>query len=163
MSYINLIHTVFSVLALISGAVVIIQTKGTITHKRYGYTYFISMLILIATSFMIFDLFEGFGAYHVLAIVSLVTLFLGMFFPLFKRNYRGWLIQHYMWMSYSYVGLVMAGGSHLFAMVPNWPSWLSILLFWVLPYVVGSILIFKNRKKILQDIKERYKMDIVVR
>lgn len=163
MSSINLIHTIFSVLALISGAVVIMQTKGTTAHKRYGYTYCISMVILIATSFMIFDLFEGFGAYHALAIVSLVTLCLGMFFPLFKRNYSGWVIQHYMWMSYSYVGLVMAGGSHLFAVFPTWPSWLSITLFWVLPYVAGSILIFRNRKKILLEIQEKFKLDIKVR
>ena len=163
MRIINLIHTLFSVLALFSGAFVLLNIKGTRLHKRIGYLYVLSMLILLLTSFLIFDLFAGFGPYHVLSIVSLVTLLLGMYFPLFKRTYRGWVLQHYMWMSYSYVGLLMAGGSHLFALVPHWPIWLSISLFWVLPYLLGSILIFTRRKRILQQLKMRSGLDMIVR
>ncbi|MGB5941545.1 MAG: DUF2306 domain-containing protein [Leeuwenhoekiella sp.] len=162
MDTITLVHSIFSVIALFAGSVVLLKPKGTPFHVKTGYTYVLSMLILLATSFFIFDLFNAFGAYHVMAIISFITLGLGMYFPLFARNKKNWAIQHYMWMSYSYVGLVMAGGSHLFGLV-DWPSWLSIVVFWGLPYVVGSILIFRNRKKILENVKRRTGLDITVR
>ncbi len=113
--------------------------------------------------FFIFDLFGSFGAFHVLALVSFITLGLGMYFPLFARSNASWLVHHYMWMSYSYVGLVMAAGSHLFGVFPQWPGWLRMLLFWGLPYILGTVLIFRNRKRILQEVKERTKMDFLVR
>ena len=163
MEIIRFIHTIFSVVALLAGGYVLLNHKGTQRHKVVGRVYAISMLVLLITSFFIFDLFGSFGPFHVLSIVSIITLALGMYFPLFARQNRGWLIQHYMWMSYSYVGLVMAGGSHLFGLMPAWPYWLQMALFWGLPYVVGSILIFWNRKRILQEVKARTGMDFVVR
>lgn len=163
MSTINIIHTVFSVTALLAGGFIFFNAKGTRRHVKAGWLYVASMLILLFTSFFIFDLFGGFGVYHALSIVSLVTMGLGIYFPLVARSNAGWLIQHYMWMSYSYVGLVMAGGPHLFALVPDWPSWLRIFLFWGLPYILGSFWIFRNRKRILQEVKERKKLEIVVR
>ncbi len=159
----NFVHTIFSAAALISGAMVLSSRKATRRHRKVGYVYVVSMLGSLLTSFFIFDLFGTWGAYHWLAIVSLVTLCLGMYFPLFARNFKGWAVQHYMWMSYSYVGLVMAGGSHLFQYTTHWPSWLSISLYWALPYVVGTFLIFRNRKKILADVKDRFGYDFTVR
>jgi uncharacterized membrane protein len=157
------LHTVLSVIALISGAIVFFSWKGTKLHKRTGYIYVISMLGCLGTSFFIFDLFGAWGPFHWMALVSLVTLSLGMMFPLFFRQKRNWLIHHYMWMSYSYVGLVMAAGSHLFAVVPSWPGWLRMLLFWGLPYTVGSLLIFRNRKAILQKVNDSKGWDLLVR
>ncbi len=163
MHLINFIHTLFSVLALLAGGYIFFSAKGTARHVQAGWVYVASMLILIFTSFFIFDLFGGFGVFHALSIVSLGTMALGIYFPLFARSNRGWLIQHYMWMSYSYVGLVMAGGSHLFGLVPEWPNWLRIFLFWGLPYLLGSFWIFRFRKRTLQEVKDRKGLQIVVR
>ena len=104
MSAINFIHTVFSVIALLAGGFIFFNAKGTRQHVQAGWLYVASMLILLFTSFFIFDLFGSFGAFHVLSIVSLVTMGLGMYFPLSARSNAGWLIQHYMWMSYSWLG-----------------------------------------------------------
>lgn len=163
MNFINTVHTIFSVLAVITGGVVLLQPKGTRLHIRVGYAYVVSMFFCLFTSFFIFDLFGSFGAYHVLSIVSLVTIGLGMYFAIFGRNSKGWAIQHYMWMSYSFVGLIMAGGSHLFGVFRGLPNWLEIILYWVLPYAVGSWLIFRNRRKILSSVKDRTGMDFMVR
>jgi len=51
MRIVNLIHTLFSVLALFSGEFMLLNIKGTRLHKRIGYLYLLSMLILILTSF----------------------------------------------------------------------------------------------------------------
>jgi len=149
------IHTIFSSIALIAGAIIFIRPKGTPLHRKLGYAYNISMVGLIVTSFWIFELFEGFGVYHALSIVSLVTLAIGMYYPLFGRAKDSWFGYHYVWMAYSYIGLIMAGGSHLFQYFPDWPVWFRAALFWGLPYVGGSILVFSNKKKLMASVSAR--------
>ena len=163
MTPIVLAHTVFCVIALFAGGYIFATTKGTVGHVRIGKVYAASMLLLLATSFFIFDLFGTFGAYHALALVSLVTLGLGMYAAIWGRPSRYWLLSHYMWMSYSYVGLVMAGGSHLINAFPEWPTWLSLGLFWGVPLVGGGALINLNRKRILAETSQRKGLDVVVR
>jgi uncharacterized membrane protein len=153
-----IIHTTFSVIALLAG-IIFLLPKGTEKHKKMGYLYTTCMLICVVTSFGLFNLWGGFGVYHVLSIVSFITLIIALYFPLFARNNKHWIVQHSIWMGYSYIGLVMAGGSHLFGVFPNWPSWLRIVAFWVFPYVLGSILIFKNKneavKKATNNLKNK--------
>jgi uncharacterized membrane protein len=146
------IHTLFSILALLTG-IIFLMPKGTKLHKKLGYGYSCSMIICVTTSFGLFKIWGHFGVYHVLSIVSFVTLMFALFFPLFGRHRKGWVQSHLIWMGYSYVGLLMAGGSHLFGLTPDWPTWLQITLFWALPYVVGSVLIFSNRKKAAEAAK----------
>jgi len=112
------------------------------------------MLILLVTSFWIFDLFGAFGVYHALSIVSSLTLIIALYFPLAGRKKANWVEHHLLWMGYSYVGLIMAGGSHLFPIFTDWPVWLRMTLFWGLPYAVGSVLIFKNKKSAAKSAAE---------
>jgi len=149
----NLIHTILSTTALLSGIIFFFK-KGTIVHVRIGYVYVFSMLGCLITSMFIFDLFGAWGPYHYMAVVSIITLGLGLSFPWFFRHKPNWLIHHYMWMSYSYVGLVMAGGSHLFLLFPEWSGWVRMLLFWGLPYAVGSVYIFINRKGLIEKMNQ---------
>ncbi len=138
------VHTTFSILALLAGLIFLLP-KGTKKHKKIGYIYSISMILCVVTSFGLFNLWGSFGVYHVLSIVSFLTLVIALYFPLFGRKNKKWILQHSIWMGYSYVGLIMAAGSHLFGVFPDWPNWLRIGLFWVLPYFTGSVLIFKNK------------------
>lgn len=142
------IHTIFSVMALLVGAYIFFIKKGTSKHKILGYIYSLSMLALIVSSFWIFELWGSFGIYHIMSLVSFITLMIGLSFPLLFRHLSYWYIQHYIWMSYSYVGLLMAGGSHIFRLFPDTPSWILMLILWGLPYIVGSILIFSNLNKV---------------
>lgn len=163
MDWFGLVHTVFSVSALLAGGYVFLIAKGTRRHVTIGKVYVGSMIVLLFTSFFIFDLFGGFGVFHVMALVSIVTLGLGMYAAVFGRDSEGWLVGHYMWMSYSYVGLVMAAGSHLFGAFPDLPWWLAVFLFWGLPYGVGSYLIFSLRKSILAETSRRKKLSVTVK
>jgi len=150
------IHTIFSVTALLAGAIFLFS-KGTKLHKKIGYVYTLSMLSCVITSFGLFSLWGSFGVYHALSIVSFLTLMIALYFPLFGRKKKNWVEQHLVWMGYSYIGLVMAGGSHLFNLVPDWPSWLSMGLFWFVPYLVGSVLIFSNMTKAAQNARGNMK------
>lgn len=146
-----IVHTLFSVTALVAGAYIFFIQKGTSLHKSLGYIYSTSMVALIVTSFWIFELWGGFGVYHAMSMVSFITLCIGLYFPLFRRDLEHWYVHHYIWMGYSYIGLVMAGGSHCFKYFSDYPSWLLMIAFWGLPYGIGSYLIFSNKKKITDN------------
>lgn len=147
------VHTILAVVAIVAGAWNFMQPKGTRPHRRVGWVYAGSMVGMLATSFFIFDLFGGFGVFHVMALFSAATLALALYFPLRRHRHPGWLVHHYYWMSYSYVGLVMAGGSHLFGLVPGVPWMLRAFLFWGVPYLVGSALISRRRAAILEPLQ----------
>ena len=57
----GLVHLVFSILSLITGSFVLGLKKGTKTHKKIGYVYSVSMIIVLATSFTMYNLFETMG------------------------------------------------------------------------------------------------------
>ena len=108
-----IVHTIFSTLALLAGVIFLIP-KGTKKHKKIGYLYVFSMIVSLITSFVLFNLWNSFGVYHALSIVSFLTLAIALYFPIGGRNKKKWAEYHLLWMGYSYIGLVMAAGSHLF-------------------------------------------------
>ncbi|MBR9920192.1 MAG: hypothetical protein GYB31_05075 [Bacteroidetes bacterium] len=149
----NIFHALCGVISLLAGLGIFLSRKGTRLHRRMGWTYTISMFVLLITSFFIYDFFGRFGAFHILFLLSAGTLMIGLSMPLFFRNrWQNWVIHHYFWMSYSYVGLVMATGSHLFGLVPAWPVWLRICAFWLFPYLVGTILIYSWKNRVLASL-----------
>ena len=77
------------------------------------------MVGLNLTGFFIYDLFGGFGAFHWMAVASLLTLLAGMV-PLFaRRPGRQWLTLHGAFVSGSYVGLIAAAASEIIGRAPN--------------------------------------------
>jgi uncharacterized membrane protein len=143
-------HAFVGITALASGAWNLSTKKGTGLHRAMGYLYVISMAALVITSFFIYEVFSSFGPFHIMSIVSGVTLIMALYFPIRREKYENWLEHHYMWISWSYIGLLMATGSHLFQYgPPGWPFWARAVLYWALPMVCGAFLIYWNRKQTL--------------
>src|SRR5688500_19000433 len=67
----GLIHAGFGIIALVLGLVVVVLQKGTAWHRRAGLLYAAAMLLLNGTALAIYDLFGGFGPFHIVALVSL--------------------------------------------------------------------------------------------
>jgi uncharacterized membrane protein len=101
------IHAGFGIAGLLLGLAVVAMRKGTTWHRRTGLLYAAAMLLLNATALAIYDLFGGFGPFHILALVSLATLAAGVM-PVWLRRPREWLDVHARCMSWSYAGLVAA-------------------------------------------------------
>ena len=101
----GLFHTLVAILAMIFGAIVLLYPKGTKRHKRLGYGYVISMSLMIASSFAIYN-FGGFSLFHAFSVVSIITLVAGIY-PAIRRS-EGWYRKHYYFMSWSVVGLYCA-------------------------------------------------------
>lgn len=147
-------HLIVSIIAMISGMMVLCKPKGTKGHKQVGYLYVVAMLLVNLTAFMIYRLFGGFGIFHFFAIVSLLTLLAGMY-PILKRKGKQYLFRHFNYMYWSVVGLYCAFCAEVLTRVPLLldiqNSWeLFSLLVGVSIFVVMLIatLIFKKYKPI---------------
>ncbi|UOR07573.1 DUF2306 domain-containing protein [Hymenobacter aerilatus] len=144
----GLIHLLSALLAMLTGAMVLLNRKGGHTHKRLGYAYVACMLVLNATAFMIYHLFGTFGPFHALSIVSL-TVLTGGILPMWWRvkNALHW---HYYFMNWSVVGLYAAFWAEtLTRTLPSQRFWPMVLVATVLTATVGSLLIRRNAARFL--------------
>lgn len=115
---IQLIHIVFGFSSLIFGLYVLCATKGTKRHKAIGKLYVISMVLLNATAFGIYELFDGFGIFHWAAIISSMTILGGIGVLMFRRKFKNWVSLHYELMVWSYIGLLAATSNEAFVHIP---------------------------------------------
>lgn len=119
MSTLGWIHTIFAVIALLTGAVVLVRRKGGRWHRTLGHFYLTSMVTLNVTGLFITRLYGGFGPFHWMALISLLTLLAGMVPVLTRRPRGGWLEQHAAFLSGSYVGLLAAAASEVTSRLPG--------------------------------------------
>lgn len=117
----GLIHVIASTIALITGSMVLLMSKGTKRHIRIGYVYVMSMGILIVTALMIYRLFDGWGIFHYTTIVSLLTLAGGMIPIWTKRPARTWHALHFSFMYWSVIGLYAAFAAEMLTRIPDTP------------------------------------------
>ncbi|PKD19572.1 hypothetical protein APR41_02910 [Salegentibacter salinarum] len=111
------IHTIAAIIALITGSMILAKAKGTFQHKITGRIYGVSMLIVCITAFMIYRVHHTFGVLHVFAVVSTITLVLGML-PMYLKVYKKPRIVHLSWMYWSVIGLYCAFAAEIFTRLP---------------------------------------------
>lgn len=146
-SYTGLFHTITAILSMIFGTAVLLNRKGTLRHRRMGRVYGISMLLMILSAFAIYNL-GGFSLFHAFALVSLITLILGII-PVLRKKKPNWYASHYYFMSWSVVGLYCAFwaelGVRFFDMRYFW--WV-VMMATGLTAGIGSFYIRKEAKKL---------------
>ena len=146
-SNIGLLHTIFAVLAMVFGTIVLFKTKGTKTHKKLGYVYVISMLTLNISSFFIVN-FGGFSLFHGLAIFSFITI-LAAIIPTLLRT-KNWIYFHFYFMNWSVIGLYCAFIAEVGTrFVKNMQQfWWVVFLAMLFPCIIGAIMINKKAKEL---------------
>ncbi len=112
----GVIHLIAALVAMITGMMVLVREKGTRVHKKTGYIYCLSMIVLNFTAFMIYRLYGKFGLFHYMALVSVLTLLAGMF-PVLRRKNRN-LYLHFSFMYWSVIGLYCAFVAEVFSRLP---------------------------------------------
>lgn len=149
-STIGFLHLLFSIISMITGLIVILNTKGTKFHKKVGNVYVVNMLLLNISSFSISN-FNGFSIFHFFAIVSLITILAGMY-PVLKRS-ENWLQKHYYFMAWSVVGLYCAFWSEVGTrFVKNMQDfWWAVAIATFLTAFLGNYFIKKNAKKLTEQ------------
>lgn len=146
-SNIGWFHFLTAVLAMITGSIVLLNKKGTIFHKRIGYIYLTSMLLLNVSSFFIMS-FGSFSLFHFFAIVSLVSIFGGML-PTIKKG-KNWFGYHFYFMNWSVVGLFCAFWAEVGTrFVDNMKDfWWMVALATFITAFIGSRIINREAKKL---------------
>ena len=144
-SPLGLVHLIFALVATITGSFVLGIRKGTKTHKRVGYTYFVSMVGLNGTAFMIYGLFGYFGVFHWAAVFSSLTILAGMI-PIIKKK-KGWIYRHFNFMYWSVIGLYAAFAAETLTRVPETPFFGMVGIATGLIVLMGAIGLIRYRKK----------------
>ena len=116
MTSMGMAHVASALAALALGALVLLERKGTQTHRALGAGYVLAMLMVNLTSLAIFQLTGRFGPFHALALVNLATIAWGVRAALVQG--KGALQTHAYCMAWSYVGLLAAAGAEVVVRVP---------------------------------------------
>lgn len=131
---IPLLHIANSTLALLFGFCIFLVSKGTRSHKLFGYGFVISMALLNISAVFIYNLTGRMGPFHIAAVFSFITLVAG-FLPVWrKKPAKLWLEYHYQFMCWCYAGLVAAAFSEISTRLPSSPFWPVV--------IAGSFLVF---------------------
>lgn len=107
------IHTVLAALGILVGLVQLLRPKGGSIHRALGYAFVYAMLIADGTAMLIFQFTGSFNILHTGAIANLVCIVAAIIPVLRNPRPSNWKIQHYTWMSWSYVGLLAAAATEL--------------------------------------------------
>ncbi len=144
---IGLAHVIIALLAIIIGTLVILSRKGTRKHKWLGRGYVCTMVAVNISAFLIYELFGGFGLFHWLALVSLLTVLVG-YIPARLRG-PGWKVQHAYFMSGSYVGLIAALAAETLTRMPLLPFFGAVALASISVIFLGIVLMFRFIPRLL--------------
>ncbi|WP_051203309.1 DUF2306 domain-containing protein [Hugenholtzia roseola] len=141
------IHFVAGCLALVSGTYVVLATKGTKLHRKMGYGYVLSMLVLIVSGFMIYRLFKGFGIFHYFNLLALLSLSVGMIPILLKKPIQTWKYLHFSFMYWSVMGLYAAFVAEMLTRIPKTPFFGMVGAATAAVMMVGGIFFGINKAK----------------
>ena len=144
-SDIGLVHLIASLIAMVSGQVVLSMKKGTKLHKQIGYLYVFSMLVLNATAFMTYRLFGGFGIFHFAAIGSSLTIMAGIL-PAIRRKNKSWIYRHFTFMYWSVIGLYAAFASEALTRIPETPFFGMVGIATALIMAIGAVIFVRYKK-----------------
>lgn len=144
------VHLVLALAAIVAGAGVVGMKKGTGVHRLVGFVYASTMFGVLGSAMLIYNLTGDFGPFHVLALVSLVTIISGVVPVLLRRPRGGWIELHAYFMSWSYVGLLAAAASETLTRVPETPFWWGVVAASTVVVSVGAWFIYRNVPRILR-------------
>ena len=126
-------HVLAAFTALVAGAAVLPLPKGTHTHRVIG-TVYVLALVLVDVAALSLHRENAFGVFHALAVVSLVTIAVGLSPLLLGRRSPAGIATHAYCMTWSYAGLVAAGCGQLAVAVGQDAA------AWVVPVAIGTVL-----------------------
>ncbi|UOG76274.1 hypothetical protein MTX78_06655 [Hymenobacter tibetensis] len=146
-STVGFVHLVAALASLLLGTMVLALQKGGRRHKRLGYAYVSCLLVMLGTSFGIYRQYQGFGIFHVAALLSAVTLGAGMVPVLRKKPARTWRTLHYSFMYLSVLELYVALVAEVLVRMPGWSFWEVVGASVAVVGVPGAVLFGRLRRR----------------
>jgi uncharacterized membrane protein len=139
------IHTTLAITAVLTGAIILARKKGDVFHTRLGKIFVASMILVNITAFALWPKY-GFSFFQPLALWNLVWVLFGYYYAVKKPN-KNWLISHYYFITYAYVGVVAAGAARIpliFGISPGPAAFIAIAVV----FCISAYFIEKQSKKL---------------
>jgi uncharacterized membrane protein len=138
-------HVAFALAAMILGMGIFTSRRGTPFHRKLGYAYITSMLVLNVSALLLFARTGTFGPFHIAALISLVTLMAGAVPAITRKPKNAWLALHWEFMSWSFVGLLAGAVAETAFRIPGLAYWPAIVVASLVTVFVGGVLIYGSR------------------
>ncbi|WP_461170515.1 DUF2306 domain-containing protein [Arthrobacter sp. Z1-15] len=135
------LHVLTVTAALVSGIMVLVLPKGSVAHKRLGWLYLASTVVMALSSFGIYELRSGPSLFHAVSVTMLITVGLGVYQPLRRKRSSTWLFWHLLLLQISYVMLVVTGIAQFFDRLPFSSPAANAVVFLQLPLITGIVFI----------------------
>ena len=103
-------------IAIPIGATQLFRVKGGTIHRRIGYAFAFCMIVTNLTALFIFEVTGRVNVFHFFAVLNLFTVSMALSAAI-RRRHADWLLAHYFWMCYAYLGLLGASINELYANV----------------------------------------------
>lgn len=145
---ITVIHTSAAVLSVLVGAVVLFARKGTAFHRACGRTYVAGLLAMIASSFFVTEIRDGWSVFHAVSILTAALVLFGWLQPVFGRARSGWVRRHALSMQLSYLVLIVTGTAQFFDHLPLPNDALNAIVFLQLPMLLGIAAIVRHGRQL---------------
>jgi uncharacterized membrane protein len=126
MNSLGWLHLVSATMAIVFGTIVVVNAKGTRKHRWGGRAYVACRVLVCLSAFAIYNLHGSFGPFHWAAVGETFCLTSGMAPLARRRENSDWKIRHAFYMTWSYVGLLVALAGEITTRVPGAPFGLVV-------------------------------------
>jgi uncharacterized membrane protein len=140
---------VLATAGIVVGSIQLLRPKGGSVHRALGYAFVYAMLIADGAVMLVFQFTGRFNILHIGAIANLLCIILAMVAVLRSPRPSNWKLQHYYWMSWSYVGLLAAAATELVVrtshLATKEQAWTATAATSVVVTAIGYVLIKRYR------------------
>ncbi|MBY4128696.1 hypothetical protein HQO83_09870 [Rhodococcus fascians] len=143
----TMLHTATALLSVVFGAVILLARKGTARHRWTGRMYGFALVAMVASSFFITDVRDGWSVFHAVSILTAALVLFGWWQPVFGRSRAGWVRRHMLSMQLSYLVLIVTGTAQFFDYLPLPNDALNAIVFLQLPLIVGIVAITRRSRR----------------
>lgn len=144
------IHVGAALTAIVVGGVVVLLPKGVGRHRVLGSAY-VAALLIVDIAALLVHAEARFGVFHGLAVVSLLTVAVGIVPLLLGRRTPRAIGFHAYCMVWSYAGLIAAGvGQLATTQVDRWGGSVAIAI--ALTLAVSAVVIFSRVPRTLRAV-----------
>lgn len=143
------IHATLALFCIVVGAVQLMRPKRGAPHRARGYAFVYAMLVADGTAMLLYRFTGAFNIFHVGALVNLVFVVAAIVPVLRTPRPANWKLWHYMFMAWSYVGLIAAAWTETVVRLshPITPAsaWSVTAIVSALVTAIGYVLIRRYR------------------
>jgi uncharacterized membrane protein len=143
------VHTVLSAFGLVLGAEQMLRRRRDRWHRWFGYAYVVAMVTGDLAILTVYRFNGHFNAFHVGALANLLCIGMALQPMLARPRPQQWRLKHYIWISWSYVGLWAAALTEFIVRTQPLPGRAASIIVTIaasgLVTGIGAWLIARNR------------------